>query len=244
MQVASLNVVLRRRSMYEACDLGVRLCQSSARSVYSCYLAVAVPLIAIAMACSLVADWLPILLIWWAKPWLDRTILFALSRALFGEKTQLRDLWGSRRQVWGSAFIHTWLLRRLSTRRAYTQPVYQLEGLRGKALRARLTLIRGPYNYISLIVTQLFAIAEFALLASGLWLIVWMTPTPAIVDWSSVPDHFFGAQSAALTSLLYAAVVCALEPMYVAAGFGMYLNRRVELEAWDIEQEFRSAFAT
>jgi hypothetical protein len=29
----------------------------------------------------------------------------------------------------------------------------------------------------------------------------------------------------------------------VAAGFGLYLNRRVELEAWDIEQEFRRAFA-
>ena len=34
-----------------------------------------------------------------------------------------------------------------------------------------------------------------------------------------------------------------LEPFYVAAGFAMYLNRRAELEAWDIEQEFRRAFA-
>jgi hypothetical protein len=33
-----------------------------------------------------------------------------------------------------------------------------------------------------------------------------------------------------------------LEPFYVAAGFAMYLNRRVELEAWDIEQEFRRGF--
>jgi hypothetical protein len=34
-----------------------------------------------------------------------------------------------------------------------------------------------------------------------------------------------------------------VEPFYVGAGFTMYLNRRVELEAWDIEQEFRRAFA-
>jgi hypothetical protein len=34
-----------------------------------------------------------------------------------------------------------------------------------------------------------------------------------------------------------------LEPYYVAAGFGMYLNRRAELEAWDIEQELRRVFA-
>jgi hypothetical protein len=36
--------------------------------------------------------------------------------------------------------------------------------------------------------------------------------------------------------------VVVLEPFYVAAGFAMYLNRRVQLEAWDIEQEFRRAF--
>src|ERR1700691_3077739 len=98
MQVASLNVVLRRRGMFEACDLGMRLCQSSARSVYSSYLVVAVPLFAIALAGAWIAEWLPPLLIWWSKPWLDRTILYALSRALFGDKTLPRDLWRSRRE--------------------------------------------------------------------------------------------------------------------------------------------------
>jgi hypothetical protein len=41
----------------------------------------------------------------------------------------------------------------------------------------------------------------------------------------------------------YAAVVLFLEPFYVAAGFAVYLNRRAQLEAWDIEQELRRAFA-
>ena len=41
----------------------------------------------------------------------------------------------------------------------------------------------------------------------------------------------------------YAAVIVFLEPFYVAAGFALYLNRRVELEAWDVEQELRRAFA-
>jgi len=43
--------------------------------------------------------------------------------------------------------------------------------------------------------------------------------------------------------IAYAVAVAFLEPFYVAAGFGMYINRRVELEAWDIEQEFRRAFS-
>jgi len=41
----------------------------------------------------------------------------------------------------------------------------------------------------------------------------------------------------------YAVVVIFLEPFYVASGFAIYLGRRAELEAWDIEQEFRRAFA-
>jgi hypothetical protein len=244
MQVASLNVVLRRRGMFEACDLGMRLCHFAARSVYPGYLMVAVPLFALALTSTWLAGWLPPLLIWWSKPWLDRTILFALSRALFGEKTLPRDLWRARREVWGRQFIFTWLVRRLSTRRSYTQPVYQLEGLRGAELRARLKTIRGPYRYTSLIVTQLFAIVEVAFMLSGWALFVWFAPGPDAIDWNSLGTRVAASQGVLLGNILYAVIVCAVEPMYVAAGFGMYLNRRVELEGWDIEQEFRSAFAT
>ncbi len=47
----------------------------------------------------------------------------------------------------------------------------------------------------------------------------------------------------AIVLLCFAAAVLVVEPFFVGAGFAMYLNRRVELEAWDIEQEFRLAFA-
>ena len=44
-------------------------------------------------------------------------------------------------------------------------------------------------------------------------------------------------------AIAYGVMTIVLEPFYVASGFGMYLNRRVELEAWDVEQELRRAFA-
>jgi hypothetical protein len=55
----------------------------------------------------------------------------------------------------------------------------------------------------------------------------------------------YGERTALMWALPFAYVVAVLflEPFYVAAGFAMYLNRRAELEAWDIEQEFRRAFA-
>jgi hypothetical protein len=57
--------------------------------------------------------------------------------------------------------------------------------------------------------------------------------------------EWFTASGSVPASLLvtvpYVLVVALVEPFYVAAGFAMYLNRRVELEAWDIEQELRRA---
>jgi hypothetical protein len=40
-------------------------------------------------------------------------------------------------------------------------------------------------------------------------------------------------------AIAYAVAVAALEPFYVAAGFGLYLNRRSVLEGWDIEVALR-----
>ena len=42
-----------------------------------------------------------------------------------------------------------------------------------------------------------------------------------------------------LSNLLYALVLVVWEPIYVACGFSLYLNRRTHLEAWDIELAFR-----
>ena len=177
------------------------------------------------------------------KPWLDRTILFALSRALFGEPTVLADVWAARREVWGSQLAATLTLRRLSASRAFTQPIRQLEGLTGGACAARVRQLATRHRGVARMATQAFAAAEFALFMSVQSLQAWLTPRTGSFTWTDLLFHP-GAYQVLVTTLAYAAAVSFLEPFYVAAGFGMYLNRRVELEAWDIEQEFRRAFAT
>ena len=97
MQLDALALRMRPRAPLEAADLGVRLCQDAARSVYACYAVVYVPVAALALASFEIATWLPTLLLFLAKPWLDRTILFVLSRAAFGQATTLRQLWEARR---------------------------------------------------------------------------------------------------------------------------------------------------
>lgn len=221
----------------EAADLGVRLCQSAAGGVYRCYFVAAVPVMALSLAAYEIAAWLPALLIWWAKPWLDRTVLFVLSRAAFGQATSVSDLIRNQRRVWWSQLFLSLTTRRLSPWRSFTLPVYQLEGLPWRASSRRVQQIRRGRTTQATLMTSAFSVTETVLTVALVSLIFWFKPGGPDPDWTAM-----------LTSLqlpitcAYALVVLFLEPFYVAAGFAMYLNRRAQLEAWDIEQELRRAF--
>lgn len=240
MQIDAFAIRLRAGSGMEAADLGVRLCQSAARSVYPCYFIVLVPVAAMSLACFAIAAWLPGLVLWLAKPWLDRTILFVLSRAAFGQTTRPGDVWQAQRQVWWQQFIWTWTQRRLSPWRSFTQPVYQLEGASVWKLRKRIKQIRAGGTRPALLMTSAFSFAELALSMALMSLVLWFMPTQESFQLRQLfqQSGLIGFTWASA----YALVIAFLEPFYVAAGFAMYLNRRVQLEAWDIEQEFRRAF--
>jgi hypothetical protein len=204
---------------------------------------VALPVLALALASFELAPWLPILVIWCAKPWLDRTILFVLSRAAFGQRTVPADVWRAQRQVWWSQLLFTWTVQRLSPWRSMTQPVYQLEGLSIWKTGARVRQIRRRSMGSAMMMTHAFCLSETALTLALLSLAFWLAPSgrsPELIDILSGGPAAFLLLAYALA---YAMAVLFLEPFYVGAGFAIYLNRRAELEAWDIEQEFRRAFA-
>ena len=229
--------------MPEAADLGVRLVQANARSVWRCFVPLWLAVMAVALASVELAGWLPGLIVFWLKPWFDRSLLYVLSRAVFGESTQFSDLWRDRSQVLFGQWLSTLTLRRLSAWRSFTQAAYQLEGQRGAALRRRRgQLLRGKRG--SAVAMHLaFANIEFILVGGVIAMALWFAP-PGKTD--DLFQLLFRSESLTATltgALAYGCIVCVLEPFYVAAGFAMYLNRRVELEAWDIEQEFRRAFA-
>jgi len=142
-QVDALSVELRPRSMTEASDLGIRMVQANAASVWRSFVPVYAVVVALALSTVDVAPWLPATAIFWLKPWLDRSVLFALSRAVFGQSTTWIDLWRAARPVWCSRLAVTLSLRRLSPWRSYTLPIEQLEGQLGAALRARRRTILG-----------------------------------------------------------------------------------------------------
>lgn len=247
MRVEGLAVALRPRNQAEACDLGAALVRLHAASLWRCYAPLWLAVTLLALCTVDTFGWLPMLLLFWLKPWLDRSLLFVLSRGVFGEATRWRDLWQARRLVLGGQALRTLFWRRLSPCRAYTQAIEQLEGQRGAARRKRARLLLNDNRGAACALQTAFAHAEGALTYGLFSLLWWFAPESRSAD---VWDWFFHPSAHAAGELgldlamasTYALVVLFLEPFYVAAGFAMYLNRRVALEAWDIEQEFRGAF--
>jgi len=248
MRVEGLAIALRPRSQAEACDLGLALVRGQARSIWRCYTPVFLAVAVLALCTVDTFGWLPILVVFWLKPWLDRSLLFVLSRAVFGQATHWSDLWAARRQVFGGQLLRTLLWRRFSPWRAYTQAIEQLEGQRGGARRRRARLMLNDNHGAASALQIAFVHAEAVLTYALVALLWWFAPenrSAGVWDWFFHPAAHEAGQLGLdlILALSYMSVVLFLEPFYVAAGFAMYLNRRVVLEAWDIEQEFRRAFA-
>ena len=244
MHVDALAVRLRPRTATESVDLGIALCQRSAPAVYRCYLVALIPVLALSIASIELLGWLATFVLWWCKPWLDRTILFVLSRAAFGIETTVGDLWRSQWRVWWRPLLFTLTVRRLSPWRSLTEPVYLLEDGPAIGSGPRIVQIRKRVTGSAFTMTQAFVVVEIALWMALFSMVYWFAPSGAGLDLSAV----FMSDDVPLilgvtNTVAYALAVLFLEPFYVAAGFAMYLNRRAELEAWDIEQEFRRAFA-
>ena len=242
MKAEQLQLALRPRPAYEAVDLGVRMTQRSGRSLLRAYLPLALLLVVACGATIEIASWLPATLLWWFLPWLDRTLLHVYARQAFGEETSFNDAWQARRDAPWLAMLQWLTIWRLSFWRAYSMPVGQLEGQTGAARRQRVGAILRAHRGAAMTMQSTFSWIWFFLMLGLVSLIPWMTP--GLRNWDAV--RWLTNESLVATGVLYAAQAVAMlfvEPFFVASGFAMYLNRRVELEAWDVEQDLRHAFA-
>ncbi|MBL8516414.1 MAG: hypothetical protein JNM76_05530 [Betaproteobacteria bacterium] len=238
MNLEAITLKLRPRGASEAMDLGVRLLQRNAGAVYVAWGATVAPLMLACLMLAPVAPWLPTLVIWWLKPLYDRIALFVLSRAVFGQRVGVRDLdW---RHMFSSGLLWSLTLGRFDFARSFNLPVYLLEGLKGKRRRARFKVLQKHTRGNAVMQTVTFVHAEQALMLSLLMLSYLFMPR-----WLDLPffDWMIGKDApmwfTLMTQGFYILVLALLEPIYVASGFTLYLNRRVELEAWDIELDLK-----
>lgn len=245
MQLDRLAIALRPRSAWESVDLGVGMLREWWRPLYASFAAVYVP---VAAAClwagwSSGKAWLALLLLWWLKPLFDRVALHVASRAVFGDVLGVRATLAQARAWLGSGLLGALTLGRVDTARSFHLPVKQLEGQRWRAARARRTLLgRRTHGYA---VWLTLACLNFELVFVWSADMLWDLVLPAKAQegtsiWEAMfadaafDDVFTFADYAA-----YAAAVFVVEPLYVAAGFALYLNRRTLLEGWDLEVALR-----
>jgi len=177
--------------------------------------------------------------IWWLKPFWERLPLYYASRRIFDEQpTTTEVLWQT-----GSLFkkeLIPWLLwRRFSVQRAFNAPVTVLEELNRQSRKKRLAVLHGKYSDVAFANQAIGFCFELILCFGIAVLILFFIPEDFGFDTSDTADQLNLAGEWFYTWCWYFAIILVM-PFHTMAGFALYLNRRIELEAWDIEITFRN----
>ncbi len=239
MNLDTVTVNLRPRTPWEAIDCGFLLARRWYWQLWLLWLLNAVVLLLLLVGISLLlpgltAKW-TLLLFWITKPLCEPPLLSWISRALFGSSNRIKDTLRATWQEFSAARLGAILLNRCSPFRSFSLPVLLLEQLKGQERRTRLKLLKEGYE-TAMMLSLGACCLELILTLSLMTLLFWFVPDELRwVDFGSfvfTPDNWL---------LLFSYVIsCSLcGPLYVCAGFMLYISRRVELEAWDIEIGFK-----
>ncbi len=241
MRTDQIKAVLRGREGLEAVDLGFRMARAWWRSLAAGWLVFVAPIATgIILALRDHPFW-ALALLWWLRPAFARIPLSTLSRLLFGEPTGLLTTARALPDLLRSGLATSLFIQRLSPARTFLLPVLQLEGLRGAARRQRCAALgrRDAGSAMGLMTAG--AYFNFALILGGLLLVDFLVPSE--VAWSVFqcfePLWDDSASGGALLPIVYFLGMSVVEPLLVAGGFALYLNRRVYLEGWDIDLALR-----
>ena len=245
MRLDRLQVELRPRSPWEAMELGSALLRRNAGPVWRAWLLASLPVFALCNALAWAFDvmWVATLAMWWLKPAFDRIPLFVVSRAVFGQAAGVRESAWAPWRFGRGALLRDLTWGRIGLSRALVLPVALLEGVSGATLRERRKVLAGHGGQSVVWLTLLCLHFE------GLLSLAVLATVPIFI-----PTEYLSESARALWSLMFEspprwaqlllnlmawAATSLVEPFYIGAGFGLYLNRRTQLEGWDIEIAFR-----
>jgi len=244
MRLEDLTIALRPRQPWEAADLGCALVRRDYLRLLTLWFITVVPVWIILGAFLWDSPGWFSLAVWWLKPLYDRLPLFHLSRAAFGAKPSLKETLREWPRLWSRFLFSALLWRRFSFIRSFALPVWMLEGQRGRAVSKRVQALALDGGSIGLSVTAVFLNLEVVVMLGLIALLSALGPTsglPNLSDLITNPESFFEISLAKqwLGLSTYLAAITFIEPFYVGAGFGLYLNSRIKIEGWDIELTFR-----
>ncbi|KHD08777.1 hypothetical protein PN36_12950 [Candidatus Thiomargarita nelsonii] len=233
MELDKIEAVVRPRNPWESIDLGFSMVQRWWKPLYKVWFAIALPLflsLHLFFYFFYESLWMATLMIWWLKPFLDRILLHFFSQALFGEHP---SIWQTlKASLFKTRLLLALSLGRFDFARSFNLPVLQLEG--GKRATERIKLLQ-KNNTQAVWLTIVCMHFEGILLISVIGLLYFMMPLSYSADFYALE----GLWLEIMNMIFYFLVLSIVEPLYVAGGFALYLNRRTHLEAWDIYLAFR-----
>lgn len=246
MRLDALTVQLRRRTEWDAMELGRAMLRAWRTPIFRTWITAYVPVMLVLTVATWPNAWLAVAVLWWLEPVFERLMLHVCSQQLFGVQLSPREALAA----WPTWLRHTGLLwsltiGRLSPTRSLVLPVRQLERQKGRDARARASLLRHRAGTFAWWLTTCSATMWILAIFGQLLCLSWLMP--AGMD-GSLSDRIsaltvlsVGVTAADVIIVAAAALATTLvTPLFVTTGFALYLNRRTELEAWDIEVAFRS----
>ena len=244
MRIDDLTVALRARNPWESFDLGLVLARHTGANLFFAFI---IPYLCFALLVNLLLWGQPtaaMLIVWWLKPVFDRIALHVLAQSVFGATPHWRATLRGLQQIPRTGLLHALTLGRFDFARSFHLAVAILEGQTGRDRRDRIAVLdkkaRGHAVWLTIVMIHFVYVLMFGL--DGLLKMV----SPEGMQLSlRLGDYFnFGESEPSLLSQYlfngaYFLAECVLEPLYVAAGFSLYLNRRTALEGWDLEVAFK-----
>jgi len=240
-QVADIAIVLRPRRPQEAFDLGVAMFRRWWRPIMLAWLFTGLP-VALVVAFVAQSFWWPVFALFLLEPAFERVTLFVISRAIFGAVPDPASCVRALPTVWGRSLFTTYVGHRISMVRTVIAPVAQLEGLRGSARRQREALLARRLGGAPFAMSLALRLIHYALVLAALALLTLFVPAEHMPD----PDEFLELRAAGAIGwfpwFVLASWIVAhgfTTALGAVCGFALYLQRRTDLEGWDVEVAFR-----
>ncbi len=240
MKIENLRISLRERNPWQAIDMGFNIARAFYPTLVKSYLLgfslVSIPVIFLLFKYPFWAS----LVIWYLKPLFETGPQVLLSRKIFDENFSNKQIFSITLQSIKKNIFHALVPLRFTIKRSFLMPLFLLENLPKKLRKKRLkTFQMGQYKGPTSL-TILLAHAELLF-----YLVILFSIYQFIPEFERVNLNVLWQQQQSHLALEWTSIFCwfitivLIAPFYISSGFALYLNKRIELEGWDIELSFK-----
>ena len=238
MDISQLIINPRHRSSWSAIDLGFLLARKNYLPLIFSWMLVSFPLFIASQ--FLPTEYLAISvgIIWWLKPFWDRGPLLIISQLIFAEKMSSKEFLRAYPSLLGKSFFSWLTYKRITVGRSFVQPIIILEGLSGADYNRRVNNLKQNSGSAPSWLTICCAHFELFLMLGIYAFIIMLIPDEVDIDyWKMVEQQ--SVISLYISNAVTYFCMALIAPFYICAGFMLYINRRILLEGWDVEIQFR-----